>query len=307
MTFFSEASANSSVTARFKNRQAQTVTSTATATASSEISQDDTHRIANKLAKNIANSQAQHNAEILVQSVDTATEGETIFYLGSSLLKDYVREEDDNVTHTLIKDFTLPDGMILNIQDGKTLNISKNVTLTINKKNEAHIYGTLNSNGNIVVDGGSLVNHSKNTLILYDDSITYVTNGTLVNTDDGTMLVTANSQISLSDSSRFTNDIGCTCTIENGSIIYIPSSDKTVNVIYNHGTINISDVIDTNYPYGEIVINTSNLNVTYYSILNNDGIINVGLGNGSSSNANAELIFSGYYNVNAGIINFCKG
>jgi len=241
---------------------------------------------------------------ILTQSVYTATIGENTFYLGSSLLKDYIREEDDNKTHTLLKDFTLPDGMNLNIQHGKTLHILENVRLTINKNNEMHIFGTLYSNGKIVVYGGRLVNHSNNTLILdgnndinFNNSLD-VSGGHLEN--DGTLFVTNNGSISLSNSSIFTNDYGCTCTIENAGNIY--TADTTVNSIYNYGIIYISDVFTG--PSGETGLQTSTLSVNYYGILNNVGTINVGLGNNSSSNnANAELVFTGISNGNAGIIN----
>ena len=305
MTFFSEASANSSAIARFKTRQPQTVTSSATATASSEISLNDAYQKAYELAQNIANSQSQHDVDILVQSVDTATIGENVFYLGSSLLEDYIREEDDNKTYTLLKDFTLPEGMNFHIQDGKILHILENAHLTINNNNEMHIFGTLYCNGSILVNGGKLVNHSKNTLILngnattpiaINNSVLTVTNGTLVNTDGGTMLVTNYGQISLSDSSTFTNGENCSCTIENSSRI---SADNSY--ILNNGLIIISDVNNTSpTPTG---LQTSTIASNY--IFTNNGSINIGsgsLGFESSYNANSTLLIAGTI-TNNGTIN----
>jgi len=307
MTFFSEASANSSAIARFKTRQPQTVTSSATATASSEISLDDAYQNAYELAQNIANSQAQHDANILVQSVDTATIGEKIIYLGSSLLKDHIREENDNVTHTLIKDFTLPDGMHFHIQHGKKLHILENAHLTINKNNEMHIFGTANSYGKITVNGGKLVNHSKNTLTIDGNSspntinysLTVNNGGTLINSDGGNMNVTNAGIVQLTNSSTFTNDINCICNINNGSSFF--AADNTNNTITNSGTINLYDVLINNYNVTGVAV--TRLGVDQYSTLNNSGIINVGLGLNSSNNASAVLQFIGNNNINTGKIN----
>uniref|UniRef100_A0A6C0E3D8 Uncharacterized protein n=1 Tax=viral metagenome TaxID=1070528 RepID=A0A6C0E3D8_9ZZZZ len=310
MTFYSEALASSSTIARFKTRQPQTVTSSATATASSEISQDDAYQKAYELALKIAISQAQHDANIIVQSVDTATIGEKIFYLGSSLLQDYIREEDDNKTYTLIKDFTLPDGMDLHIQKDKKLYILENIRLTINRNNEVHIYGSLYCSGDILVDGGKLSNHSSNSLTVNGDGTSNsngltVNNGTLENSNSGTMLVTSNGVVTLINS-IFNNDDECICIIENGSIIYTPNIDNPTNtsVVNNMGTINISDVIDDSNTSGETGLQASVLNINVNSTLNNSGIINVGLGKGnSSSNSCSEIGFESEKNSNTGTIN----
>jgi hypothetical protein len=306
MTFFSEASANSSTIARFKTRQPQTVTSSATATASSEISLDDAYQKAYELAQNIANSQAQHDANNLVQSVDTATIGEKIIYLGSSLLKDHIREEEDNKTHTLLKDFTLPDGMHFHIQHGKKLHILENAHLTINKNNEAHIYGTAISHGKITVNGGKLVNHSSNTLTLsgpgyntpniIDNDISSelsVTGGaTLINSASGIITITSNATVFIGNNSTFINESYCTCNIMDGAIF----TDTTSNIITNFGTINLYDTSPT----------TATLGCTDNSSLTNNGTINVGLGNTSSSGSEysgAGILFIPTNTINSGVIN----
>jgi len=305
MTFFSEASANSSTIARFKTRQPQTVTSTATATASSEISLDDAYQNAYELAQNIANSQSQHDANILVQSVDTATIGEKIIYLGSSLLKDHIREEEDNKTHTLLKDFTLPDGMHFHIQDGKILHILENAHLTINKNNEMHIFGTANSYGKITVKGGKLVNHSKNTLTISgpvipessssDDIITglLVTGGgTLLNTDNGTINITSNATVAIETGSNFTNDSGCTCNINVGAIM---TDSNTNSIINNSGTINLSDAVGVSVL--GCIGNSSLMNT-------GTGTINAGLGNSYNSGFSGQgVIFVPTNTKNYGVIN----
>ena len=145
MVYFAEASANGSVKAYFKTRRSIVVTSLATATATSTVSYEDAYKIALGIAQDVANSNAQNDANIMQVSVDTATIGETDFYLDSSLLKDFVTRDGNN--YTLTRNFSVPDGLTLSIEVGERLTVAEGVRYSVGKTSRFRVSGTFSNHG----------------------------------------------------------------------------------------------------------------------------------------------------------------
>jgi outer membrane receptor protein involved in Fe transport len=81
VTYFASATATSAKTAYFQFREPTVVTASASATATSSVSQSDAYNIALKIAQQIADSTAENQANIMMQSVNISTMGEPNFGL----------------------------------------------------------------------------------------------------------------------------------------------------------------------------------------------------------------------------------
>jgi hypothetical protein len=279
MVYFAEASANGSVKAYFKTRRSIVVTSLATATATSTVSYEDAYKIALGIAQDVANSNAQNDANIMQVSVDTATIGETDFYLDSSLLKDFVTRDGNN--YTLTGDFTAPDGWTLSIAPGEQLIVPTGLTYSVGKDGQLKVDGALTISGTIDGTTGTLVNNSSKTVTALEGSnvtsnitnangSTYTNSGAVNNTsiqNSGTFNNTQGGSITTINLSNtatgtFYNGVG---TSDTASLVLSSggtSTNSSKGIFYNYSTFTIdgsytSNGTDVYHETGAITINES--------------------------------------------------
>jgi hypothetical protein len=146
-TYKATATATASVTAQFFFRKEEVVTASGSATAESNISQEDAYNTALSIATEVAQSAAQNDANVLIQSVNTSTLGDNSLFLSSSLLKDYLDRDGNN--YTLRENLDLGPFKLIVAKD-ETLNIP-------GKKLRTHLdnFGTINvSKKGILTMGG---------------------------------------------------------------------------------------------------------------------------------------------------------
>ena len=203
-TYKAKATATASVTAQFFFRKELLVTASGSATAESHVSEEDAYNIALNIAKEVAQSSAQHDANVIIQSVNTSTLGDNTLFLTSSLLNGYIIQVSSN-EYDLVKDF-FSTKYILNIETDEILNIKEGVTLTCSFINK----GIINNYGNYNNSSDFRQNLQKNNKSTTSDNVT-----------------------STYDSSYLVNVLN-TNTINNYSTITLQSNIIIVNTIFVH-------------------------------------------------------------------------
>lgn len=284
MAYFAEASANGSVKAYFKTRRSIIVTSSATATATSDISYEDAYKLALGIAQDVANSNAQNDANVMQVSVDTATIGETDFYLDSSLIKDFVRDDGNN-SYTLIRDFNHSGGLSLKIDEHERFTIDKGVTHNVGKTSALNVLGKFINRGTFNCDGTFANSSNKSSYNIGSFTITSTSPNTNIGTiyngfdDDTYGIISYNSyatfnigennvatNINYTNSGTFFNlailNIAPTCTFTSSGTFhcaYNPSGTIYSNYyISNQGTCNFSGNI---YLVGNIFNCATEINI----------------------------------------------
>jgi hypothetical protein len=248
VTYFASATATSAKTAYFQFRESTVVTASASATATSTLSQADANQIAQQTAQQIADSTAENEANLMMQTVDVATIGDTIFGLDSSLLSKFIKKVGDN-SWTLGENFTVPDGLTLRIRNGDTLDIQKGVTLFIYSKSKLINKGTLNVQGDVTVgDSNGLQNtdvfNNNNsqdlTSVIPTENTTLAPATAITNTvqNDGTLKIDYNASYVINPDTLFANSssgiINNYGTIENAGTI------ENKGIVNDYGKTNLN-------------------------------------------------------------------
>ena len=287
VTYFAKATATSAKTAQFQFRQSTVVTASASATATSTLSQVDADQIAQKTAQQIADNSVENEVNLMVQTVDVVTVGDTIFGLDSSFLSNYITQTGDN-TFRLNKNFTILPGKTLRIKQYQGLTIGPGVSLRSG-------LGILLNNGEITLQNGGILEISDSTTTVESYSTTDLQAQTTPIIDicgnsinSGTITIPAEGFCIVNPYSNFTN-----------------STSGTINVsgfLLNYGSLNNQGVIEgmsssTAYLYnGKTYVNGS----TTYNPMNNVSLNNSGTISGYFAEINNDnLDYSQYiYTIN---------
>lgn len=269
-TYKAKAVASASVVAQFFFRPEETVTATASATAESNISEEDAYNIALQIAQDVANSAAQNDANVLIQSVNTSTLGDTTIFLSSSLLKDIVEKVGDN-EYRLVKNLTFINPFRLIIKPNETLIIDKGFTA----KTRLDSFGKINVEGTLEI-GGIQLDSSKDLNVVQvpvnSKNINLkATSETLPSTINGPKSCAVGSilNISVGETCNITSTGSISCT---GATINIGTSTdvSTGTRLNNSGTITGVGISSINN-YG--TLNNTSTGTIDIAIINNQAVI----------------------------------
>ena len=298
VTYFASATATSAKTAYFQFRESTVVTASASATATSTLSQADANQIAQQTAQQIADSTAENEANLMMQTVDVATIGDTIFGLDSSLLSKFIKKVGDN-SWTLVESFTVPKGLRFAIKKGQTLTVSKGVMLSSGSTPDSNI----ENNGNISLNGGvmavtgvGVTNNSNLQPFVGSTSLPTINRGKIIISGDSSLIIEAGE------------------TFDNGTDNYSTTSQIQMSggIVLNYGTCNnygiingavqdvsnnilngVSRIVD-----GTSYVPTANVNFNNYGLIQNT----IGILNGDASNNGITSYFTNETNdTNIGI------
>jgi len=290
VTYFASANATSAKTAYFQFREPTVVTASASATATSTLSQANANQIAQQTAQQIADNTVENDVNLMVQTVDVATVGDTIFGLDSSLLSNFITKTSVN-TYTLNADFEVRKGLGLNIRTGQTLNIQNGCTLSTNVGGFIRNLGTINLEnesallcGKTIDVGGSAIINREEQLPL-TEQINHTTSVPAI-TNNGTINISSTSYLIIRKGETF----------DNGTDNYSATSQIQMygGLLLNYGTCNNYGIINgevqdisnnimngVSRTVGSIsYVPTANVNFNNYGLIQNA----LGILNGDTSN-----------------------
>jgi hypothetical protein len=338
-TYKAKATATASVTAQFFFRKEEVVTASGSATAESDVSQEDAYNTALSIAKEVAQSAAQNDANVLIQSVNTSTLGDNTLFLSSSLLKDYF--ERNGKFYILKKTLELPRELRLFILKDETLNVSSGTKLNVKFTN----LGTINQlhGSEVTVGGLRLRNPQTNEFNKYIKKGVTNASDTEPTSNSGTYTVSG-SPFTVPSGDTYTNETlsgqsTATFTINSGGVVNnngtfdngIPSTttgyvngatftNQSGGIVNNYGIFNnnlVSDVNNSGTFYNSASVNNSGTfnngtSTDSTPIIYNFGTFNNnGTSISSSSTYGTVNIFGSFYfennsvfNNNCGIVNY---
>jgi len=311
VTYFASATATSAKTAYFQFREPTVVTASASASATSTLSQANANQIAQQTAQQIADNTVENDVNLMVQTVDVATVGDTIFGLDSSILSNYVIQTNEN-SYILSNSFSVPSGFQFAIKIGQTLTVSKGVMLSSGTSPGANIVnnGTISLNGGVmVVTGVGVTNNSNLQPFVGSTSLPTINRGKIIISGDSSLIIEAGE------------------TFDNGTDNYSTTSQIQISggIVLNYGTCNnygiingiendmsnniingVSRIVD-----GTSYVPTANVNFNNYGLIQNA----LGILNGDASNNGIISYFTNettssndpsvdtFISINGGIVN----
>lgn len=240
--YSAKATANGSATAQFFFRQRQVVTSSASATATSDVSYEDAYNTALQIAQEVADSVAQNNANIIVQSVNTSTLGDNFLYLDSSLLKDFVTEIGDGNWY-LGENLELPSYIGLRITSKETLTIGAHKKLNARFENAGTI--TQEPGSEVIMGGYKGATNSTNSGLKGDFFASTTSSTNTTNTTNSVFSINEKALASGPTELPSTNNSG-NYTIGTGAVCYVGTGCTFLNAygitggasFFNEGTLN---------------------------------------------------------------------